>query len=56
MNLIAYIRLLNMRINSLHKQATNPFTDRGLSSYNPFMRPIYKTIVWVDADDEDKKE
>ena len=56
MNLLAYARLLNRKINSAHNKATNPFMDRGLSSYNPFMRPIYTTLVWVETDEDEKKE
>lgn len=55
MNLIAYARLLNMKINSAHNKATNPFTDGRYSSINPFMRPVYTTIVWVEPDEDEKK-
>lgn len=56
MNLLAYAKLLNRKINSAHNKATNPFMDRGVSSYNPFMRPIYTTLVWVEPDREEEKK
>lgn len=49
MNLVAYARLLHMKINSAHNKAKNPFYGAGIS-YNPFSRPVYKTVVWVEAD------
>lgn len=55
MNLVAYARLLHKKINSAHKQAQNPFVDCN-SSYNPFAKPIYTTLVWVESDDDDKRE
>lgn len=50
MKLVAYAKLLNRKINSAHKKAKNPFIDAGLS-YNPFDKPIYNTLVWIEADE-----
>ena len=53
-NLAAFCRLLNMKICSADKKASNPFLNPG--SYNPFSRPIYTTIVWVDPQNPDKDD
>ena len=50
MNLIAYARLLNRKINSVHRKTKNPFTDNELL-YNPFNRSMYNTLVWIEADE-----
>lgn len=50
MNLIAYARLLNKKINSVHLKAKNPFTDNELF-HNPFNRSIYSTLVWIEPDE-----
>lgn len=52
MNLAAFARLLHKKVNSAHKKAQNPFVDSSLS-YNPFKRPIYTTLVWVEPEKED---
>lgn len=49
MNLIAYARLLNRKINSLNTKAKNPFTDSELL-HNPF-RSMHNTLVWIEADE-----
>lgn len=56
MSLAAFRRLLNMKICSADKKAKSPFLNAG--SYNPFSRPIYTTIVWVEPENtpQDKKE
>lgn len=51
MNIVAYARLIHKKINSAHRKAQNPFVDSNLSS-NPFGRPIYTTLVWVESDDD----
>lgn len=50
MKIAAFARLLHKKINSAHKKAQNPFIDAGLSC-NPFSRPIYTTLVWVEPDE-----
>lgn len=50
MNLIAYARLLNRKINSAHFKAKNPFTENDLL-HNPFNRSMYNTLVWIEADE-----
>lgn len=50
MKLIAYIKLLNKKINSLHNKAKNPFTDTNFS-YNPFGKSMYNTLVWIEPDE-----
>lgn len=52
MKLLAYAKLLNRKINSANKKAHNPFFDYKIS-YNPFNRPIYNTLVWIEQDDKD---
>ena len=54
MNLAAFARLLHIKINSAHKKAQNPFMDSSLS-YNPFTKPIYTTLVWVEPEENDKE-
>lgn len=49
MKLLAYARLINKKINSANSKARNPFLDYSMS-YNPFKRPIYNTLVWVESD------
>lgn len=51
MKLLAYARLLTRKINSAHNKAKNPFIDYGS---NPFNKPIYNTLVWVESDDKYK--
>ncbi|HNW25848.1 MAG TPA: hypothetical protein PKI94_03565 [Candidatus Gastranaerophilaceae bacterium] len=55
MNLVAYARLLHRKINSAHKKAKNPFIDAS-AACNPFYKPIYTTLVWVEPDDEEINE
>lgn len=50
MRLVAYAKLLNRKINSAHNKARNPFMDYS-SSLNPFIQPIYNTMVWVEDDE-----
>lgn len=50
MKLLAYARLLSRRINSADRRAQNPFVDYE-SSLNPFSRPLYSTLVWVEPED-----
>lgn len=52
MKLLAYARLLTKKINSAHNKAKNPFIDFGT---NPFNKPIYNTLVWVESEDKYKK-
>lgn len=51
MKLLAYAKLLNRKINSAHNKAKNPFFDYG-AHLNPFNRPIYNTLVWVEEDEK----
>lgn len=55
MKLIAYAKLLNRKINSIDKKAKNPFLDYN-APLNPFRRPIYNTLVWVEEDENKNKE
>lgn len=50
MNISAVLRLLKMKISSADRKAKNPFYDKR--NTNPFSKPIYTTIVWI----EDEKE
>jgi len=52
MKLLAYVRLLARKINSAHNKAKNPFMD---FSTNPFNRPIYNTLVWVEPEEDEHK-
>lgn len=54
MNLVAFARLLHKKINSAHQKASNPFTDSSIT--NPFNRPIYRTFVWVESEEEKPDE
>lgn len=54
MNLIAYARLLNRKINLANKKAKNPFTDNDLL-YNPFCKSMYNTLVWIEPDENQPK-
>lgn len=51
MKLLAYAKLLNRKINSANKKAQNPFLDYD-DSLNPFNRPRYNTLVWIEADED----
>lgn len=51
MNILAYVRLINRKINSAHNKAQNPFTDGSFTS-NPFSRPLNHTLVWIEADEQ----
>lgn len=51
MKLVAFARLIHRKINSAHRKAQNPFIDSSFS-YNPFSRPIYTTLVWVEPDED----
>lgn len=53
MKLLAYARLLNSKIKSANNMAQNPFINKTYFP-NPFNRPIYNTLVWVEPDE--KKE
>ena len=52
MRLLAYAKLLNRKINSANSKAKNPFLDYN-ASLNPFNRPFYNTLVWVEDDEVD---
>ena len=54
MRLVAYAKLLSKKINSANNKAKNPFIGTNLFS-NPFSRPFYNTLVWVEPDDETEK-
>lgn len=49
--LFAFVKLLARKINSASTKAQNPFVDCD-SEYNPFCRPIYNTLVWIEANDD----
>lgn len=51
MKLLAYARLINKKINSANRKAKNPFID---FSSNPFNRPFYNTLVWIENEEENK--
>lgn len=51
MRFVAYAKLLNRKINSANNKAKNPFIDYN-SSVNPFNRPFYNTLVWVENDEK----
>lgn len=53
MRLLAYAKLINQKINAANKKAKNPFMDYSMS-YNPFIKPIYNTMVWIESDDEER--
>lgn len=53
MKLLAYAKLLNRKINSANNKAKNPFIDYD-SALNPFSKPIYNTLVWVEENEEDR--
>lgn len=55
MKLLAYTKLLNKKINSANNKAKNPFIDYQ-STYNPFSRPIYNTLVWIETDEDIPEE
>lgn len=55
MNLTAYARLLHKKINSAHRKAKNPFVDSNWA-YNPFNKPVYTTVVWVEPEDNIQNE
>lgn len=55
MKLLAYTKLLNKKIRSADNKAKNPFMDYG-SSYNPFSRPIYNTLVWIETNENIPEE
>lgn len=54
MKLAAFARLLNKKINSANRKAQNPFLDATISK-NPFIRPMYTTVVWVEDDTKYKE-
>lgn len=54
MRLVAFAKLLNKKINSANNKARNPFLDYN-ASLNPFHKPIYSTLVWVEDDDNFNK-
>lgn len=54
MRLVAYAKLLNRKINSANNKAKNPFMGASLFP-NPFNRPFYNTLVWVEPDVEIEK-
>lgn len=51
MKLLAYAKLLNRKVNSAHRKATNPFYNYA-SLYNPFNHQINNTLVWVESDED----
>ena len=51
MRLVAYAKLLSRKINSANNKAKNPFIGTSMFP-NPFSRPFYNTLVWVEPDDE----
>lgn len=51
MNIFAYARLIHKKVNSAHRKAKNPFIDSDLSC-NPFIQPMYSTLVWIEPDDD----
>lgn len=53
MKLEAFARFLQQKINSAHRKAKNPFMDPTFT-YNPFSKPIYTTIVWIEPEEEIK--
>ncbi len=55
MKLMTYAKLLNRKINSVNKKAKNPFLDWN-DSLNPFNKPIYNTLVWIEPDDDKPKK
>lgn len=55
MKLIAYAKLLNRKINNLNEKAQNPFLDYN-SSINPFRRPFYNTLVWIESDEKENSK
>lgn len=55
MRLIAYAKLLNRKINNLNDKAQNPFLDYN-SSINPFRRPFYNTLVWIESDEKENSK
>lgn len=50
MKLLAYAKLLNRKINSANRKAKNPFIDYE-DALNPFGKPFYNTLVWIEADE-----
>jgi hypothetical protein len=55
MKLLAFAKLLNRKINTMDKKAVNPFLDYN-DSLNPFCRPMYNTLVWVESDKNENNE
>lgn len=55
MRLLAYAKLLNRKINSANNRAKNPFLDYN-ASLNPFNRPFYNTLVWIENDEKPSPE
>lgn len=51
MRLVAYAKLLRRKITAADKKAKNPFMDYDCS-LNPFSKPFYSTLVWVEPDDD----
>jgi hypothetical protein len=54
MKLASVLRLLNRKIRSADRKAQNPFLNAD--STNPFSRPIYTTIVWVETDENPQSD
>lgn len=54
MRLLAYAKLLSKKIKSANNKAQNPFLDYN-ASRNPFNRPFYNTLVWVESDENTKE-
>lgn len=53
MRLLAYAKLINKKIKLADKKAINPFLDYN-DTLNPFNRPFYNTLVWIESDENEK--
>lgn len=53
MNMQAYIKLINKKINSAHAQAKNPFMDGDFFATRERNRPEYTTLVWVEPPEKE---
>ena len=50
-----YFKNINSRADTINKRAKNPFVDYDYS-HNPFKGAFKQTYVWIEKDEEDKKE
>ena len=55
MRLGEYFKNINSRADTINKRAKNPFFDYYYS-HNPFKGAFKQTYVWIEKDEEDKKE